>query len=57
MPWKPSDASGKIRKATTPKKRRQWARVANKTLAEDGSEGKAIRIANATLAEGGGRSR
>lgn len=49
MPWKPSDASGKTKKANTPKKKRQWRDVGNKVLARTGDEGRAIREANAVV--------
>jgi hypothetical protein len=50
MPWQASDASGKTRKASSPKKRRQWSHVANAVLASTGDEGRAIREANAVVA-------
>lgn len=46
MPWKPSDASHKTKKASTPKKKRQWSKVANSMLRKGYSEGRAIRAAN-----------
>lgn len=49
MPWKPSDASRHSKSANTPKKRRQWAHVANDALAGGASEGSAIRQANAAV--------
>ena len=49
MPWAPSDASGKTKKASTPKKKRQWRDVANSVLAKSGDEGRAIREANAVV--------
>jgi uncharacterized protein YdaT len=49
MPWKPSDARRKTKKASTPKKRALWAEVANRMLASGGNEGRAIREANAVL--------
>jgi uncharacterized protein YdaT len=49
MPWKSSDATRHTHKAKTPKKKRAFAKVANKVLAESGDEGKAIRIANAAV--------
>jgi len=49
MPWKSSDAKRHTKKATTPRKKRQFAKVANKVLEESGDEGKAIRIANAAV--------
>jgi hypothetical protein len=50
MPWKPSDASRKTKKAKSPKAKRQWRDVANGVLAKTGNEGRAIREANAVIA-------
>lgn len=50
MPWKPKNATGKTKKADMPKKRRQWAAVANSALEGGASEGSAIRQANAVVA-------
>jgi uncharacterized protein YdaT len=49
MPWSSRDAKRHTHKATTAKKKRQFAHVANKVLEESGDEGKAIRIANAAV--------
>ncbi len=49
MPWKPSDASSKTKKAKSPKAKRQWSATANTVLSKSGDEGKAIRIANAAV--------
>jgi len=49
MPWTPRDAKRHTHKATTPKKKRQFATVANKVLEETGDEGRAIRTANAAV--------
>lgn len=49
MPWSPHDAKAKTKKATTPKAKRQWAAVADSTLARTGDEGRAIREANAVV--------
>lgn len=49
MPWAMKDAMRHTHKATTQKKKKQFAKVANKVLAESGDEGKAIRIANAAV--------
>ena len=49
MPWTPSDAKRKTRKASTPKKQRQWSDVANSVLSSTGDEGRAIREANAVV--------
>lgn len=50
MPWEPGDAHGKTKKASTPKKKRQWADVADSILSKTGDEGRAIRGANAAVA-------
>lgn len=50
MPWSPSDAKSKTKKASTPKKQRQWAQVANSEIkAHPGDEARAIRAANAVI--------
>lgn len=49
MPWTPKSAKKHTKKAATPKKKRQWSKVANKVLKETGDEGKAVRIANAAV--------
>lgn len=52
MPWSPSDGPARhTRKANTPKRRRQWAKVANNVLARTGDEGRAVRSANAVVAK------
>jgi hypothetical protein len=45
MPWSPADAFKHTKKANTPKKKRAWARIANKERRIVGDAG-AIRIAN-----------
>lgn len=57
MPWKPSDASSKTRKAKSLIAKRQWRDVANSVLAKTGSEGRAIREANAVIKRRGGGKR
>lgn len=57
MPWSPSDATRHTKKANTPKKKRQFADVANSVLASTGDEGRAIREANAVVAGNSGRKR
>lgn len=49
MPWTPADATRHTKKANTPKKKRQFADVANSILARTGDEGRAIRGANAAV--------
>lgn len=53
MPWKPSDAQKKTKKANTPKEKKQWASVANKVLKSTGDESKAVKIANASVKKRG----
>ncbi len=50
MPWQPSDALRHTKKATSAKKKRQFAIVANSVLAKTGDDGRAIREANAAVA-------
>lgn len=54
MPWDKNDAKGKTKKADTPKRKRQWADVANNVLDRTGDEGRAIRSANAVVARNKG---
>lgn len=49
MPWTSRDATRHTKKANTPKKKRQFAHVANAVLASTGDEGRAIREANAAV--------
>lgn len=50
MPWTADDGPRRhTKKADTPKKRRQWAHVANGVLEKTGDEGRAIREANAVI--------
>lgn len=49
MPWTPKSATKHTHKASSPKAKRQWSKVANKVLAQSGDEGKAVRIANAAV--------
>lgn len=51
MPWTAADAERHTGKADSPKKRHQWATVANAALADGKEEGAAIRIANAAIAK------
>ena len=50
MPWQPGDAKRHTKKATSAKKQRQWAHVADKALSRGSSEASAIRQANAVVA-------
>ena len=52
MPWSPSDASAKTKKAKTAKQKRQWSDIANTLYGKGVSEGQAIREANAVIAKG-----
>lgn len=49
MPWSASDAHAKTKKARSPKRKRQWSKVANSVLARTGNEGRAVREANAVI--------
>jgi len=49
LTWKPQDAKRHTKRATTPKKQRQWRDVANSVLASTGDEGRAVREANAVV--------
>lgn len=51
MPWKPSDAQKKNKKADTPAEKKKWASVANSVLKDSGDDAKAIRIANASISK------
>lgn len=51
MPWKPSDASKKTKKANTPAEKKKWSSVANKVLKSTGDDAKAIKIANASISK------
>lgn len=53
MPWTPTDAKTKTKKASTPKKQAQWAAIANKLLATGSDEGSAIQQANGVIAKKG----
>lgn len=49
MPWQPSDAKGKTKKARSPKLKRKWSAVANAILAKTGNEGLAVKTANGVI--------
>lgn len=49
MPWSPSQASAKSKKANTPKKKRMWSDVADSVLAKTGDEARAIKTANGVI--------
>ncbi len=52
MPWTPDDGPARHdKKADTPKKKRQWADVANSVLARTGDEAQAVRTANGVIAK------
>ena len=57
MPWTPSDARSKDRKADTPKKKREWSDIANSVLKRTGDEGRAVRSANGVLRKAAERGR
>lgn len=49
MPWKPSDAKRKTKKASTPRKQALWSQIANRLLAHGSGDASAIRQANAVV--------
>ena len=49
MPWTKASATSHTKKADTPKRKRQWSKVANAVLEETHDEGRAVRIANAAV--------
>jgi len=49
MPWTPKDAHRHTHKASSPKKARQWAHVADSALERGASEASAIKQANAVV--------
>lgn len=49
MPWTSSDSARHTKKAKSPKRRRQWSKVANSILERTGDEGRAVRGANAAV--------
>jgi deoxyxylulose-5-phosphate synthase len=54
MPWSPSDGPARhTKKANTPKKKRQWSKVANNVLERTADEGRAVRAANAAVSSRG----
>src|ERR1700684_1435020 len=58
MPWqRNSEAKGHTKKANTPKKQRQWRKIANKVLEKTGSESAAIRTASGVVARSGKKSK
>lgn len=57
MPWKPSDAKAKTKKANTPKRQRQWRDVANAVLKKTGDEARAIQTANGVIKKAQKRKR
>jgi uncharacterized protein YdaT len=49
MPWDAKDAKRHTKAASSPKKQRQWSKVANAALKRGQDEGMAIRQANAVV--------
>ena len=49
MPWKPTDAPKKTKKARTPQQQRQWAAIANRLLASGASDQDAITQASGVI--------
>ena len=58
MPWsKDSDATRHTKKAKSPKRKRQWRKVANSILERTGDDARAIRGANAAVKKAGKRKK
>ena len=57
MPWTKKSAKRFTKKASTPRKRKAWAKIANKVLKRGGSDKSAIRIANAAVKRVGKRKK
>jgi len=55
MPWTAKDATRHQKKAKSPKRKRQWSKVANSILERTGDEGRAVRGANAAVKKAGKR--
>jgi uncharacterized protein YdaT len=51
MPWTAKDAKRHTKKASSPKRQRQWADVADSALSRGASEGSAIRQANGVVSK------
>lgn len=49
MPWTPGESARFTKKAKSPKRKRQWASVANSILKRTGSDSRAIRGANSVV--------
>ena len=49
MPWGSKDASRHTKKAKSPKRKRQWADVANSILKRTGDDARAIRGADSAV--------
>jgi hypothetical protein len=49
MPWQAPDATRHTKKANTPKRKRQWAAIANSALERSESDKSAIMQANGVL--------
>jgi hypothetical protein len=57
MPWNDSDSTHHTKKAKTPKRKRQWRKVANAILERTGDDARAIRGANAAVKKTGKRKK
>jgi hypothetical protein len=57
MPWTASDAPRHNHSVKSPKRKRQWADVADSTLARTGDEGAAIRAANSVVKKSKSKSK
>lgn len=57
MPWKPSDAKVKTKKATTPAAKKAWSSTANAVLKRSGDEASAVRVANSVVKKQANRAK
>jgi hypothetical protein len=49
MPWTPREAAKHNRSVKSPKRKRQWSKVANSILERTGDDARAIRGANSAV--------
>jgi uncharacterized protein YdaT len=57
MPWTPADVPRHNKSVKSPKRKHQWADVADSMLERTGDEGAAIRAANAVVKKSKSKSR
>lgn len=56
-PWSANDSKRFTKKAKSPKRKRQWSKVANSILERTGDDARAIRGANAAVKKAGKRKK